>query len=92
MTEDVAGCGGKDERLRRHGGGAAGEAASIGGYQSSAVFGREEHAVEDMAGGVGGGATGDVRQTLERGGRKLRRAADGQRTRRKFAGVEGRVN
>jgi hypothetical protein len=60
MREDVTGGRWQDERLLRHGGQGAGEASAIGGDQASAFVGREIDAVEDVAGGVGGGAAGDV--------------------------------
>ena len=67
MTKDVAGGGGQDERVARHSGWATGEASAIGRYEPSAVFWCEEHAVEDVAGGIGGGAVGDVGQALQGG-------------------------
>jgi hypothetical protein len=45
---------------------------------SIVIFGREQHAVEDLATGVVGRTSGNVRQAPEGGGRKLGRRAHGE--------------
>lgn len=88
VAEDVAGRERQDERLGHHSGRTTGEAFAVGGNQSSAVLGCEQHTVEDLAGGVGGCTTGDARQTFHGGGRQLGHGADGGRARWEFAGIE----
>ena len=88
VAEDVAGRDGQDECLGRHGGRTTGEPFAVGGDQTSAVLGREQHAVEDLAGGVGGRATGDVGEAFHGGGRQLGDGADGFGTFGELLGVE----
>ena len=92
VTEDVAGPVGQDEFLRRHGGWTTGEAAAVGGNQASAVFGCEQHAVEDLAGGVGGRATRNMGEPLQGGRRQFGDEADGFGTFRELLGIERRIH
>ena len=67
VAKDMAGGNWQNERLRWNGGRATAETFAVSSDEPSAVLGREEHAVEDLACGVCGCAPGDVGESPQRG-------------------------